>query len=231
MADRSLVDVGPVKLAYRVSGHVDAPPMVLLHGLTSDGSSWDPVAPAFARDWRVYVPDLRGHGRSDWPGTYSFPLLSADVRGFLDALHLEPATLVGHSMGGVAAYLLAQDHPSRVEALVLEETPPPLPQRRPVPERPDGPLSFDWEVRPAIVGQVNAPDPAWWDRLAAITAPTLVMGGGPQSPFPQTGIEAMAERIPAGRMTTIPAGHGIHAARPDEFAAAVRAFLGGPTRD
>lgn len=45
--------------------------MVLLHGLGASGADWDVVAPAFARDYRVIAPDMRGHGASDWPGVYS----------------------------------------------------------------------------------------------------------------------------------------------------------------
>jgi 3-oxoadipate enol-lactonase len=128
-------------------------------------------------------------------------------------------------MGGVAAYLLAQEHSDRVAALVLEETPPPVPHRRPIPDRPPGPLAYDWAVRPAIVRQVNSPHPDWWDRLSDIAAPTLVVGGGPRSPFDQAAISVMADRIPQGRMLSIPVGHGIHKEDPAGFTAAVTTFL------
>lgn len=199
--------------------------MVLLHGLTSDGSSWDSVVDAFAERWRVYVPDLRGHGRSDRPGTYSFEFLRDDLAGFLRTLDLRGAVVVGHSMGGVAAYLLALDHPELIRALVLEETPPPFRQRRPVPERPDGELPYDWAARIGIVAQVNQPDPTWWERLAELGVPTLVIAGGPDSPFPQEQIAAMAERIPDARLLTLPVGHGVHRAAPAGFVTAVHTFV------
>jgi pimeloyl-ACP methyl ester carboxylesterase len=44
--------------------------------------------------------------------------------------------------------------------------------------RPEGPLGYDWEVVPAIIGQLADPDPDWWGRLELITAPTLIIGGG-----------------------------------------------------
>jgi 3-oxoadipate enol-lactonase len=220
-----LIDVGEVRLAYRAAGEPESPPLVLLHGIGSDGSTWDPVVPSLAKNWRMYAPDLRGFGRSDWPGSYSFELMTGDVLGLLDALELEQAVLVGHSMGGVVCYLLAQDHPDRVAALVLEETPPPKPQGRPVPERPDGPLGFDWPVRPAIVGQVNNPNPMWWHRLAEIAAPTLIVAGGPTSPFSQDEIGAMSARLPAGHLVTIAVGHGIHREAPEEFVAVLNRFL------
>jgi 3-oxoadipate enol-lactonase len=112
-----------------------------------------------------------------------------------------------------------------VAALVLEETPPPVPRHRPIPDRPPGPLAYDWAVRPAIVGHVNRPDPAWWERLEALTAPTLVVGGGHASPFDQDAIAAVARRIPGARMVSIPVGHGVHVEDPARFVEAVTAFL------
>jgi len=60
--------------------------------------------------------------------------------------------------------------------------PPPFRRDRAVPARPADPLDFDWAVVPAILGEVSAGDPAAWAGLAAITAPTLLIGGGPARP-------------------------------------------------
>lgn len=199
--------------------------MVLLHALGEGSASWAAVAVELAEFYRVLTIDLRGHGDSDRPGTYSFELMRDDVLGVLDQLGLPRITLIGHSMGGTVAYLIAEEHPGRIERLVLEDTPPPFPRDHTVPERPDGALSFDWAVVPAIVGQVNAPDPAWWERLTEITAPTLIIAGGPSSPVPQDKLEEAAARIPDCTMLTIPVGHHVHAERPADFAAAVLTFL------
>lgn len=83
-----------------------------------------------------------------------------DVLGVLDQLDMPTVALVGHSMGGTVAYLLAQSQPTRVTHLILEYTP--LPVRRepsPRPRRPEGPLPFDWAVIPAISAQLDNPDP------------------------------------------------------------------------
>lgn len=221
-----LVTTGDVQLAYQVSGRPDAPPMVLLHALGDRGSSWAPVTARFAASFRVFTLDLRGHGDSDWPAAYSFQLMCEDVLGGLDELGLRKVTLVGHSMGGVVAYLLAMQCPDRVERLVVEDAPPPFRRDRPVPERPEGSLDFDWAVVPAIVGQVNRGDPAAWDGLGAILAPTLLIGGGPESHIPQDKLAAVAARIPCCELATIPAGHNVHAARPAEFADVVLNWLG-----
>jgi 3-oxoadipate enol-lactonase len=226
MGDLLEVEVAGVRLACRVSGAADAPPMVLLHALGEEASTWETVTASFATSFQVFAPDLRGHGDSDRPGTYSFEEMRDDVLGLLDQLGLDRITLVGHSMGGTIAYLIAEEHPERIERLILEDTPPPYPRDRAIPERPEGPLPFDWAVVPVIVGQVNRPDPAWWARLPGITAPTLIIAGGPDSHIPQDKIAEAAARVPDCAMVTIPVGHGVHEARPAEFVAAVTDFLG-----
>jgi 3-oxoadipate enol-lactonase len=222
--DDRLIEAGGIRLAYRVWGSPGAPPLVLLHALGEGAADWDAVAPAFARHWRVYAPDLRGHGRSDWPGGYSVELMAADVLGFLDALELNRVDLIGHSMGGLVAYLLARNHPERVRRLILEDVGALLPRERVIPARPDGELPYDWEMVLAIRRQIDDPDPAWRERLERITAQTLIIGGGPRSHIPQDQVAGLARRIAGARMETIAAGHLIHDADPEAFTRAVLTF-------
>jgi pimeloyl-ACP methyl ester carboxylesterase len=214
-----------VVLSYRTVGDPGARPMVLLHGSGSGGSTWSATAEAFADRWRVYTPDLRGYGNSSWPGEYSLEVMRDDVLAFIDKLGLEHVVVIGHSMGAVIAYLAAERLPHRIDALVLEEPPPPVPLDLPAPQHPAGPSTHDPAVRDAIVAQLNAPDPSWRTKLTAITAPTLLIAGGQQSHLPQAGLAEMAARLPAGQLVTIPAGHGVHATRPADFQRAVRDFL------
>ncbi|MDH6436519.1 3-oxoadipate enol-lactonase [Streptomyces sp. SAI-144] len=225
MVDQRSVDVGGVRLTCQVSGPPDAPPLVLLHALGEDATDWEAVVPALARSRRVYALDLRGHGRSDWPGEYSLELMQADVLQFLDALGLGPVDLIGHSMGGIVAYLLAEDHPQRVSRLVLEDVPIPRPREQTTLTRPEGALTFDWELVPAVRRQIDMPDPRWLERLSQITAKTLVLAGGTNSHVPQDGVAELTRRIPGARMVTIPVGHLIHHAAPEPFIEAVSAFL------
>lgn len=190
-----------------------------------DAIDWDPVAPVLARSRRVYALDLRGHGRSDWPGDYSLELMRADVLRFLDTLGLGRVDLIGHSLGGIVAYLFAEDHPQRVNRLVLEDVPVPRPREPTTPTRPDGDLTFDWEMVPAVRKQIDVPAPRWLQRLSRITAETLVIAGGPRNHVPQDGLTEMARRIPGGRVVTIPVGRLIHRAAPEAFTEAVSAFM------
>ena len=200
--------------------------MVLLHALGEQASSWDGVAARFALRFRVLALELRGHGASSWPGVYSFELMRDDVLGVLDALDLHDLVLVGHSMGGTVAYLVALAHPSRIARLVVEDALPPFARDRAVPARPAGELPFDWAVVPAIVEQVNDPTLRWWKHLPDITAPTMLIGGGPTSHVPQDLLLDVAEAVPDCTVITIDAGHDIHESQPDLFAATILNWLG-----
>jgi pimeloyl-ACP methyl ester carboxylesterase len=233
MADESMpsvehrsVEVAGVRLAYLVSGDAGNPPMVLLHALGDRAADWTPVLAALAGPFRVFAPDLRGHGDSDRPGSYSFEELYSDVTGWLDQLGLRDIVLVGHSMGATVAYLIAIRQPDRVRRLIIEDAPPLHPRERPVPERPaDFDADFDWNVVPAILTQVNAGDQAMWDGLPAITAPALLIGGGAQSHISQARLAAAAALIPRCDLITIEAGHLVHQARPAEFTDTVLGWL------
>ncbi|MEU8680884.1 alpha/beta fold hydrolase [Streptomyces sp. NPDC048611] len=228
MSDVQKVQVGAVQLAYRVWGEEEAPPAVLLHCLGEDGEDWRGVVGRLAGTHRVFALDQRGHGHSDWPGDYGVAQWRDDVIGFLQALGLERVALIGHSLGALAALLVAAERPELVSQLVLEEVPPPLPADPPqeVPEPPRGPQPFDWQAKVAVVADRNAPDPVWWEALGKITAPTLVIGGGETSHIPQGHLGELAERIPDARLVTVEgAGHLVHEERPGEFLAAVNSFL------
>jgi pimeloyl-ACP methyl ester carboxylesterase len=222
------VNSDDVRIACHVSGSSEDPPMVLLHALGETSSSWDQVRAEFEHRFRVIAIDLRGHGESDWPQDYSFALMRDDVLGVLDQLGLREVTLIGHSLGGAVALLVAEERPDGISTLIVEDATPPFPRHRPLPPRPEGPLAFDWAVVPAIADQFAEPDPAWWDRLSEICAPTLLIAGGPDSHIPQHLLLEAAAQIPECSLVTIPAGHLIHESRPVEFISTVNAFLAQP---
>lgn len=109
-----------VELHYAEQGDPAEPAVLLLHGYTDSWFSFSRVLPLLPDGHRYLAPDLRGHGRSDRPhGDYSLDALAGDVVAFLDALSIEQATLVGHSMGSFVAQRVASIAPERVEGLVL----------------------------------------------------------------------------------------------------------------
>ncbi|MFB7907060.1 alpha/beta fold hydrolase [Kitasatospora sp. NPDC059146] len=220
------VELPGVTLAYRESGRPDGPPLVLLHALGERAADWDTVLPDLAPDHHVYALDLRGHGDSGRTDRYGLAELREDVLAFLDALGLDRVDLVGHSMGGVVAYLLAQAAPERIGRLVLEDIAALYPRPSSVPpEGADEPAHFDWAMVRAIKAQIDTPDPAWREGLARITARTLVVAGGPTSHIPQERVAELARLVPDCRLVTIEAGHLVHRTRPAEYVAAVAPFL------
>ena len=97
-------------------------PIVLVHGLLTNGELWRDVAPRLAKDFRVIVPDwpLGSHKIPLNPGTDFSPLgLAGIIAGFLSELQLEDVTLVGNDTGGALCQLVAVHHPERLGRLVL----------------------------------------------------------------------------------------------------------------
>jgi non-heme chloroperoxidase len=109
-----------VRVHYVEQGDPNGPPIILLHGYSDSWVSYTRVLPLIDRKYRVYVPDLRGHGDSDRPASgYTFPNFAGDIIAFMDAKGLKKATIVGHSMGSFVAQHVAVMAPERVEKLVL----------------------------------------------------------------------------------------------------------------
>jgi non-heme chloroperoxidase len=108
-----------VRLQYAETGHADGEPIIMLHGYTDSWYSFSRVLPELAPKYRGISISQRGHGDSDRPGSYTGDDLAADVDGFMEALGIERATVVGHSMGSFVAQTVAIRYPHRVKKLVL----------------------------------------------------------------------------------------------------------------
>jgi pimeloyl-ACP methyl ester carboxylesterase len=115
-----------MRFHYTEWGHPQAPPVVLLHGGHQSCHSWDLVSLSLAQDYRVLALDQRGHGDSEWARDvdYSNHTMSLDAEAFMDALGLARPVLVGHSMGGRNALLLAKRNQARLRALVVVDIGP-----------------------------------------------------------------------------------------------------------
>ena len=107
----------------------DGPPLLLMHGLTRNGDDFDPLVPRLAGPYRLIVPDQRGRGRSGHdpdPSRYRPDVYAADMFRLLDNLGIDRVALIGTSMGGLMAMLMAFQAPERVAAIVLNDIGPEL---------------------------------------------------------------------------------------------------------
>jgi pimeloyl-ACP methyl ester carboxylesterase len=122
-AERSrFVRVNGERVHYQEAGKGTDPPLVLIHGFCSSTLVWSKVFLELANyGFRVLAPDLLGYGYSARPRQldYSIDSQARMIVGFLDALGIDRAAVLGASYGGAVAGILALDYPERVERLIL----------------------------------------------------------------------------------------------------------------
>jgi pimeloyl-ACP methyl ester carboxylesterase len=100
------------------------PPLAILHGLFGSGRNWAGIAQRLAAYHRVIALDLRNHGVSPWADTMDYAEMAEDVRARLHASGHRRFALLGHSMGGKAAMVLALAHGAEVARLVVVDIAP-----------------------------------------------------------------------------------------------------------
>ena len=113
-----------IGLHYEAWGDPEAPPVILLHGLTGDLRSWAEVVGPLSDAYRAIAVDLRGAGQSgapEDPTTATMARYADDIRELLDALGIEICALAGCSFGAMVALQFATTWPGRVAALVASD--------------------------------------------------------------------------------------------------------------
>jgi pimeloyl-ACP methyl ester carboxylesterase len=104
--------------AYRIAG--SGPPILLIHGIGDNSTTWDAVQAKLSERFTVIAPDLLGHGKSDKPrADYSIAAYANGMRDLLSVLDIERVTIVGHSLGGGVAMQFAYQFPQLVDRLIL----------------------------------------------------------------------------------------------------------------
>jgi pimeloyl-ACP methyl ester carboxylesterase len=131
MSVSSFVTVNGLKLHFLDHGGAGKPVLVCIHGLTGNAHNFDGLAPHLTPAYHVLSLDVRGRGDSQWgPGIdYTPQTYLSDLTGFVDALAISRATLIGTSMGGMISTLFAGGHPERVERLILNDIGPDIDPR------------------------------------------------------------------------------------------------------
>jgi esterase len=233
------------RLAYRDGGPADGTAVILLHGMAGRSDTWDGVAGALiAAGRRVIALDLRGHGHSARAASYPLSDFSADVIALLDQLELAEVDLVGHSLGGFVALSAAAQQPQRIRRLLIEDAPIP-PRDKPDTSKAQSVPSvrrllasmgirrmlaiaftnrFDLRMRKPVLVALSTPTPAWWASLAAIHAPTLLLGAT-QSHLAAERLPMLAQAIPNATLCMLGGGHRLHTEQLAAFLDAALPFL------
>ncbi|TDE31962.1 alpha/beta fold hydrolase [Flavobacterium ranwuense] len=99
-------------------------PLLILHGFLGMSDNWKTLGTQFAADFQVHILDLRNHGRSLHSEEFSYEVMVQDVFEYCEANNLENINVIGHSMGGKVAMLLATTHPELVDKLIVADIGP-----------------------------------------------------------------------------------------------------------
>jgi pimeloyl-ACP methyl ester carboxylesterase len=150
-------------LAYIDMGNASGPAVVLIHGYTDSARDWVPMLPYLSKRFRLILVDIRGHGQSSKPECcYDRLDFAYDIKLLLDALALQKADIVGHSLGSIIAQTFAEFWPERTGRVVLISS---TGGRPPGASKEPPQLDFAAEIR-KLKEPIDADSPfmiAWWD--------------------------------------------------------------------
>ena len=237
------------------------PPLLIVHGLYGSGRNWGVIAKRLSDERQVIAVDQRNHGDSPWTERHGYEDMAGDLAEVIEA-HGGKADVLGHSMGGKAAMVLALTRPELVNRLILADIAPvaydhsqiqyieamravdlgSIEKRsdandqlaRHVPEptlRSFFTQSLDikekrWKLNLDLLAEEMPKIIGFPEVEGRFDGPTLFLSGGESdyvTPEHRPRIKAL---FPESRFAKIPgAGHWLHAEKPREFEAAVRAYL------
>ena len=238
-----------------------APPLLIAHGLFGSARNWGVLAKRLSDTRRVLAVDMRNHGNSFRDDSHTYADLAGDLAEVISA-HGGVADVVGHSMGGKAAMLLALTHPAQVRRLVVADIAPVAyghtqqhlidamravdlsrVERRGDAEAQLAPMVPEEGVRAFLLQSLDVAERRWrlnldalaanmgailgWPDVGAVSAAeTLFLSGGASDYVQPEHRPAIKALFPKAKFAKIPgAAHWLHAEKPREFEAAVRAFL------
>jgi long-chain acyl-CoA synthetase len=206
--DLSVVDVWP-------DGAEET--LIFVHGYAGCAETWEYQINHFGHQYRVIVPDLRGHGQSDAPfSDYTMPEIVEDLDTITDELEIsEPFILVGHSFGGSICAEFAAAHPEKLKHLVLIATAGeyPLPNSAALLSRiPVGVFKPFWRFRPRWNAEIHVMKRMmlnnmrhWkgWEILETIRTPTMLIIGERDHYFPRRVFEQVKDSVPGAEVIDI----------------------------
>jgi pimeloyl-ACP methyl ester carboxylesterase len=243
------IRVRELEMYYEIHGRSDAEPLVLLHGFTGTGEeTFEPYFEKLGKYYRLFVPDLRGHGRTTNPsGEIHHADFARDIAAFANALKLDRAHYCGHSSGGMLLPFLALDHPELIHSMTLVSSTYTFDDQCKTMAR-DIRASVDKEwvdILKNLHGETHGTDYAetildlWLnsvlrpnelpfnpDDLHHISCPTLILHGDRDDFFPVNVPTTMYQSIPNSELCILPnCGHNPMLKYPSIFVNTLLEFL------
>ncbi len=225
------VKVNDINMYYEIRG--DGEPLVLIAGLGTNLTIYEPIIAGLSKKYRVIAFDNRGVGRSDKPDIpYTIEMMADDTAGLLKTIGIKQAHVLGISMGGRIAMALALQHPDMVESLVLTST-----YAR---QRGDLKLPLRLTLIKLIVERLKKyPQPRYAfyrqmrasrsydcsDRLGQIRVSTLILHGKQDNLAPLPLAIELHEGITGSKIITFEGGHTFFNRIKDQFCKTVMDFL------
>jgi pimeloyl-ACP methyl ester carboxylesterase len=241
-----------VGIHYEVHGK--GTPLLLTHGYSSTSAMWHGQVEALAREHRLILWDMRGHGQSDYPddpAAYSEDLTVGDMAAILDAVGARRAIIGGLSLGGYMSLAFCRAHPQRTRALLIIDTGPGFKKddaraawnaralatadrldregldvlKSSTRERATASHRNAGGLARAARGMLTQRDARVIELLPEIRVPALIVVGADDTPF-LAASDYMAAKIPGAQKVVIPAaGHAVNIDQPKAFVDAVLPFL------
>jgi pimeloyl-ACP methyl ester carboxylesterase len=251
-------NVGPAMATISAGGlgigydlHGSGPPLVMLHGATSTGrEDFAAQVPLLSKAFRLYLPDARGHGSTQWDAAngFTYDQLVDDVLAFVDALGLDTFHLLGFSMGAMTALQFATRFPDRLRTLIVVGITTQREPRASVVRRLMDPARIDrddpawgahlgrrhdavqgpgaWRrLLPSIAADVAVQPLLGPRELRRIELPALVAVGDHDPFVPVDHAWGLMRQLPDGRLFVAPGcGHEVMVRRPALFNEACAGF-------
>ncbi len=111
-----------MQLNYKILG--EGEPLIILHGFLGSLDNWQSLAKELSADYKVFMIDLRNHGKSEHADKHNYMLMENDLLEFMNNQNISSAHFLGHSMGGKAAMFFAVQNPERVDKLIVVDIGP-----------------------------------------------------------------------------------------------------------
>lgn len=208
------------KLSMHYETHGRGRPLLLLHGLGQTGESWRETAEFFSREFRVIVPDLRGHRRSIAPNSeVSSSLAAGDIVILLDVLNLDEALVWGYSFGGSVVFRMLANGRSNFRACVIESCALEASPKLRIDLIKAGYREIALELNKAFIGK---------EQMRNVKTPCLLIFGDRDPYFPIDVICETYAKLPKSELLLLPnIGHDPRRSYQDLINKVVFSFLKG----